>query len=74
MEFISKQSLGSYGVIFVHDDEGIGSYGVVSVHDDEGNGADFVQSFRVWRILDGQVTEHADPFFSPFSSTNAFEV
>jgi len=64
MQFISEQSSGSYGVVFVHDDE-------------ENNGRtsnDFSQSFRVWRILDGQITEHADPLFSPFSSTNAFEV
>jgi hypothetical protein len=64
MEFIAEQSPGSYGVVFVHDDED--------------NGArmsnDFSQSFRVWRILDGQITEHADPLFSPFSSTNAFEI
>jgi predicted SnoaL-like aldol condensation-catalyzing enzyme len=64
MEFISQQSLGSYGVVFVHDDEDNGSR----------TSNDFAQSFRVWRILDGKITEHADPLFSPFSSTNAFEV
>jgi len=64
MEFISEQSLGSYGVVFVHDDEDNGAR----------TSNDFAQSFRVWRILDGQITEHADPLFSPFSSTNAFEV
>jgi hypothetical protein len=61
-EFIAKQSKGSFGVVYVHDDE------------DEGarRGADYSLSFRMWRILDGSLTEHDDPLFSPFGSRHAF--
>ena len=64
MEFISEQSLGSYGAIYIHDDE----------DDNRVQSNDFSLSFRVWRILDGKITEHEDTLFSPFSSRHAFDV
>lgn len=62
LDFIRTQSLGSYGAIYVHDDEDSGKR----------SSDDFTKSFRLWRILDGQLTEHNDPLFSPFESRNAF--
>lgn len=61
-EFVAKQSEGSFGVLHVHDDEDLG----------DRTGRDFSLSFRVWRILDGQLSEHDDPLFSPFTSRKAF--
>lgn len=63
MDFVSTQSLGSYGAIYIHDDEDINRI----------DSLDFRSSYRIWRILDGKVTEHDDKLFSPFSSPNAFE-
>ena len=62
IDFIRTQSSGSYGVIYIHDDEDMG----------ERTSHDFSNSFRVWRILDGHLTEHEDQLFSPFKSQNAF--
>ena len=54
--FIAAQSKGSHGLIYIHDDEDIRA----------------TLSYKIWRILDGEVTEHNDPFFSPFNSAHAF--
>jgi len=62
LDFIRLQSSGSYAVIYVHDDEDIRVR----------TASDFSKSFRVWRILDGHLSEHDDPLFSPFKSQNAF--
>jgi hypothetical protein len=62
-EFIARQSEGSFGVLYVHDDEDSGR---------RIEGQDFSLSFRVWRILDGELSEHADRLFSPFRSPHAF--
>jgi len=62
-EFIARQSEGSFGVLYVHDDEDSGR---------RIEGQDFSLSFRVWRILDGELSEHADRLFSPFRSPPAF--
>jgi hypothetical protein len=61
-KFIASQSEGSFGVLYVHDDE----------DDGPRTTQDFSLAFRVWRILDGQLTEHDDPLFSPFMSKHAF--
>ncbi|MDZ4869756.1 MAG: Imm7 family immunity protein [Alphaproteobacteria bacterium] len=61
-EFVAQQSKGSFGVLYVHDDEDLGTR----------TGQDYSLSFRVWRILDGALTEHNDPLFSPFASQHAF--
>lgn len=62
-EYIARQSKGSFGVLHVHDDEDSGG---------RLGAQNFSQSFRIWRILDGVVSEHADPLFSPFQSPHAF--
>ena len=62
-EFIARQSKGSYGLIYVHDDEDSGQ---------RTGGNDYSLSFRVWRILDGELREFDDHFFSPFRSPHAF--
>ena len=64
MKFITEQSLGSYGAIYIQDDEDI----------DRVQSHDFSLSFRVWRILNGEMTEHDDMLFSPFSSPHAFDI
>jgi hypothetical protein len=61
-EFIASQSAGSWGLLHVHDDEDIGPR----------TNKDFSGAMRVWRILDGQLTEHDNPYFSPFLSKHAF--
>ena len=43
------------------------SYGLLYVHDDEQKGRD--NEFRVWRLALGLVTEHDDPFLSPYFPT-----
>ncbi len=60
MRWIAVNGSGSYGVVYVHDDE-----------DTKGNSHyrrgdnDFSNCFRVWRILNGKVEELDDPFLSP---------
>ncbi len=67
LKFASQQSKGTYGLIYVHDDEdtvGNTSYG---------RGAnDYSKAFRVWRILEGKISEHSDPFFPFEQSPDAF--
>ncbi|MBK9585331.1 MAG: hypothetical protein KA099_01005 [Alphaproteobacteria bacterium] len=60
--FICEQSDGSYGVLYIWDDEDLG----------ERAGQNYASSYRVWRILDGQLTEHNDSLFTPLVSPNAF--
>lgn len=55
MTFLAEQSRGTYGVMYVHDDEGTDP-----------------KRFRLWRLLNGKVTEHAEPLFSPFTVPAAF--
>jgi len=50
---IGKLAPGSYGLLYVYDDE-----------DPEHN-----EGFRVLRLARGVVTEHADPFLSPVVPT-----
>jgi Immunity protein 7 len=56
MEFLVSRSRGTHGLVHLQDDED-------PVHP---------MSFRVWRMLDGSISEHEDVHFSPFGSTNAF--
>lgn len=63
MDWIVKHGDGSYGLVYVHDDEDGG-------HDSPyfGRGRaepDFSNVFRVWRILPGKLEELDDPFLSP---------
>ncbi len=60
MGWIAKYGVGSYSLVYVHDDEdsiGVKHYG-------RGQ-ADYTNVFRVWRILGGKVGELKDPFLSP---------
>jgi Immunity protein 7 len=60
LEWIAKNGTGSYGLVYVHDDEdliGVNGYGRGS--------NDYSNEFRVWRILRGTVEELDDPFLSP---------
>ncbi len=43
----------TYGLLYVWDDE------------DDREGGDHTNAFRVWRVAQGALTEHADPFLSP---------
>lgn len=60
MRWVAANGAGSYGMVYVHDDE-----------DSKGNSdyrrgdADFSNCFRIWRILNGKVEELDDPFLSP---------
>ncbi len=61
MKWIANNGTGSYGLVYVFDNEdhkGNTSYGRGS--------ADYSNSFRVWRILNGELAEFDDPFLSPF--------
>lgn len=60
MEWVAENGVGSYGLIYVHDDEDIPSV----KHYGRGE-EDFSNEFRVWRILGGKVEELDDPFLSP---------
>lgn len=60
MEWIAKEGTGSYGIVYVHDDEDIKG------KRKDGRGAvDYSNEFRVWRVLNGKVDELDDPFLSP---------
>ena len=51
-EAIARTAPGSYGLLYVRDQE-------------DRRGAGYDDSFRVWRLAHGQLTEEADPFLSP---------
>jgi hypothetical protein len=50
-----------------HLEESGGSCGLVHIRDDEKR-----SEFEVWRIWEGDVSEHADPFFATTKSKQAF--
>jgi hypothetical protein len=60
MSWIAKNGTGSYGLVYVQDDED----GPGSRHEGRGQ-RDLTNVFRVWRILGGKVEEFDDPFLSP---------
>ncbi len=64
MDFVAMQSKGSHGLFYTHDCEAVFHSG--------GQDYNHTMEYRVWRIFEGKVTEHADPFFSPFTSPHAF--
>lgn len=49
---VAEQTPGSYGLLYVRDDE-------------DPRGLEFENSFRVWRLARGELTELSDPFLSP---------
>jgi Immunity protein 7 len=48
--YISSVAPGSYGILYMHDDEEIG----------------FENEFRVYVLTRGNLTVHKDPFLSPY--------
>ncbi|TWU14723.1 hypothetical protein CA54_35920 [Symmachiella macrocystis] len=52
-QWIADNSLGSYGILYIRDDE------------DHSRLSDFENCFRVWRLCRGTLSEHDDPFLSP---------
>ena len=64
IQWIAEHGTGSYGLLYVHDDEDQ----IGNPH--YGRGADdFSNAFRVHRISNGCVTEMSDPFLSPIVPT-----
>lgn len=51
--WIAETLPNSYGILYIHDDEH-------PVHDNE---------FRVFKLAQGSLSEHADPFLSPYFLT-----
>ncbi|XGV95347.1 MAG: Imm7 family immunity protein [Leptolyngbya sp. BL-A-14] len=52
-KWLSEKTRGSYGLLYIHDDE------------DFKRGNDYTNHFRVWKLALGQLTELDDPFLSP---------
>ncbi len=52
-EWIALHAPGSYGLLYVRDDE------------DDMRGSDFTNCFRAWRLCRGIFAELDDPFLSP---------
>jgi hypothetical protein len=61
LRWLAATGPGSYGLVYVHDDEDVGDAGRLRGRD----GTDRSNEFRVWRLLGGTVEELADPFLSP---------
>lgn len=58
LRWIATRGPGSYGLLFVHDDEDD------AMNDSHGRGgADHSNRFRVHRLLHGELMEMRDPFF-----------
>lgn len=60
VEWIVTHGPGSYGLVYVHDDEDEGSHGARAARTRD---QDFTNVFRVHRILNGSTDELPDPFF-----------
>jgi hypothetical protein len=60
IEWIVTHGPGSYGLVYVHNDEDEGWRGVRPAR---GRDQDFTNVFRAHRILNGRVEELPDPFF-----------
>ena len=56
LSWLAENGPGSYGLVYVHDDEDDG---------ERRRGGDHTNVFRVWRLLPGRVEELDDPFLSP---------
>ncbi len=60
LDWLTESSTGTYGIVYVHDDEDIvgnKNYGRGDV--------DYSNEFRIWRILKGELLEFDDPYLSP---------
>lgn len=60
IDWIVANGPGSYGLVYVHDDE---DYGFHRKGKFDASGRDFTNVFRVHRIMNGRVDELDDPFF-----------
>jgi Immunity protein 7 len=56
-KWVSENARGSYGLLYIHDDE------------DFKRGNDYTNHFRVWKMALGQLQELDDPFLSPYMPT-----
>ncbi len=56
-KWASENARGSYGLLYIHDDE------------DFKRGNDYTNHFRVWKMALGQIQELDDPFLSPYMPT-----
>jgi hypothetical protein len=61
LAWLARNAPGSYGLVYLHDDEDAGEYALARGRD----GTDHTDAFRVWRLLQGIVEEFDDPFLSP---------
>jgi len=61
LRWLAENSPGSYGLVYLHDDEDEGD----GSHARGRDGTDHSNEFRVWRLLNGRVDELDDPFLSP---------
>ena len=59
--WLAQNGPGSYGLVYLSDDEDFGDAGRSRGRD----GTDHSNEFRVWRLLNGKVEELDDPFLSP---------
>jgi hypothetical protein len=59
--WLAEAGPGSYGLVYLRDDEDVGDGGRARGRD----GTDHSNEFRVWRLLAGKVKEFDDPFLSP---------
>lgn len=64
IEWIAENGPGSYGLLYVHDDED----GPANTAYQRGMN-DFTNAFHVHRVANGKITELDDPFLSPIVST-----
>ena len=60
LKWIARNGSGSYGLLFVHDDEDL-----IDNHSYGRGNVDHSNVFRVHRIANGQLSEMSDPFFGP---------
>lgn len=61
LRWLAENGPGSYGLVYLHDDEDVGDTGRLRGRDS----SDHSNEFRVWRLLDGKLEELDDPFLSP---------
>lgn len=61
MEWLAANGTGSYGLLYLHDDEDANEVSKRYGRD----GVDRTNEFRVWRLSSGKLQEFDDPFLSP---------
>jgi len=61
--WLARHVSGSYGLVYLHDDEDEGESARACGRD----WTDHTNAFSVWRLLEGNVEEFDDPFLSPIA-------